>query len=97
PNERFNFFTYYRGLSLRSDCNSRYWHLHPNMAYAFHNEDNTTLLGISLPHSQMAEFRKDASGNFRKFWAEVPDGPILDGAESASEMRGIMKLDNSWR
>lgn len=97
PNERFNYFRYYRGLSLRSDCNSRYWHLHPNMAYAFHNDDNTTLLGISLPHSKLPEFKKDIEGNYCKFWAEIPDGPEFKGAEPASEMLGIIKIDNSWR
>ena len=44
-NGRFTYYTYYRGVALSSGGNAQYWHLHPNLAYAFRNDDDTTLLG----------------------------------------------------
>ncbi|HEX4148831.1 MAG TPA: NAD(P)/FAD-dependent oxidoreductase, partial [Pirellulales bacterium] len=97
PNQRINYFTYYRGLPLRSEYNSQYWHLHPNLAYAFRNDDNTTLLGISLPQSKLSAFRQDPMTSFRRFWATVPGGPHLDDGQPLGELLGIIKFENAWR
>lgn len=96
-NDRFTFFTYFRGLPLRSGGNSQYWHLHPNLAYAFRNDGDTTLLGVWLPLSELQSFRQDAMASFRRFWAEVPEAPNLDDGQPLGELLGITKIDNCWR
>ena len=75
-NNRFTYFTYYRGVPLSTAVTSQYWHLQPNLAYAFRNDDDTTLLGIFLPRSDtLREFKTDPMGNFRRFWDQVPTLP----------------------
>jgi flavin-dependent dehydrogenase len=95
-NDRFTYFTYYRGLKL-GGVNARYWHLDPDLAYAFRNDDDTTLLGIFLPTSELKAFKTDPMGNFRRFWDRVPDGPRIGTAEPICELRGITRMVNQWR
>jgi flavin-dependent dehydrogenase len=96
-NQRFTYFTYYRGLRLSSGGNAQYWHLDPELAYAFRNDDDTTLLGIFLPASELKAFKADPMGNFRRFWDRVPDGPRIGTAEPICELRGITRIVNQWR
>lgn len=96
-NDRFTFYTYFRGLPLRSRANSQYWHLHPNLAYAFRNDDDTTLLGIFLPRRRLKEFQQDPLGNFCRFWRDAPDAPDITTAEPICPLRGITKIPNQWR
>lgn len=97
PNKRFTYYTYYRDLPLSSTANSHYWHLGPNLAYAFVNDHGLTLLGIFLPHDQLQEWKRDVQGNFVRFWETVPDGPRPHEAERRSEMRGMIKMPNLSR
>jgi flavin-dependent dehydrogenase len=96
-NNRFTYFTYYRGVPLRAAVTSRYWHLHPNLAYAFRNDDDTTLLGIFLPRSELRAFKTDPMGNFRRFWDRVPDAPLIGSTRPICELRGVTEIANQWR
>ncbi|MBV8554607.1 MAG: FAD-dependent monooxygenase [Planctomycetaceae bacterium] len=96
-NGRFTYFTYYRGVPLSSGATSHYWHLHPNLAYAFRNDDDTTLLGIFVSKGALREFKADPMSNFRRFWENVPDPPLIGNASPISELRGITEIPNQWR
>jgi flavin-dependent dehydrogenase len=96
-NNRFTYFTYYRGLPLSTAANAHYWHLDPALAYAFRNDDDTTLLGIFLRTSELAAFKADPLGNFRQFWDRVPDAPRIGGAAPVCELRGVTRIVNQWR
>jgi flavin-dependent dehydrogenase len=96
-NSRFTYFTYFRGVPLRSSVNSQYWYLHPNLCYAFQNDDDTLLLGVFLPRSELRAFKADPMGNFRAFWEQVPGGPRIADAEPISELLGMTEMPNHWR
>jgi flavin-dependent dehydrogenase len=96
-NDRFSYFTYYRGVPLSTQATSHYWHLQPNLAYAFRNDDDTTLLGILLPKSELRTFKSDPMGNFRRFWDGVPHAPRIGAARPICELRGITEIANQWR
>jgi flavin-dependent dehydrogenase len=101
-NNRFTYFTYYRDLPLRSAVNSQYWHLEPELAYAFSNDNRLTLLGVFLPNERLAEWKRDVQGHFVRFWERVPESPALRTAEQVGEMRGMVHMPNmsrpaSWR
>jgi flavin-dependent dehydrogenase len=96
-NNRFSYFTYYRGVPLSTQATSHYWHLQPNLAYAFRNDDDTTLLGILLPKDELRAFKSDPMGNFRRFWDRVPHAPRIGTARPICELRGITEIANQWR
>jgi flavin-dependent dehydrogenase len=97
PNNRFVYFTYYRGLRVSSTANSRYWYIDPNLVYAFENDDDTTLLGVFLPHDRHAEFTRDLEGAFLRLWESVADPPRVSEAERVCEMRGMLNMPNHRR
>lgn len=96
-NNRFTYFTYYRGVRLNSSVNSQYWHMHPNLCYAFQNDDDTLLLGVFLPRSELRAFKSDPLGRFRDFWSRVPDAPAVGCAEPIGELLGMTEMPNHWR
>ena len=69
----------------------------PNLAYAFRNDDDTTLLGIFLPKGELRAFKADPMGNFRRFWEGVPDPPLIGDAAPICELRGATEMPNHWR
>lgn len=97
PNGRFTFFRYYRGLRLRGGVPAQYWHHDPELAYAFVNDNEHTLLGIFLPAEALASFREAPEDNFRRFWAEMPDGPDLSAAHPVGDLRGMVHMPNLVR
>lgn len=97
PNNRFVYFTYYRGLPVSPTANSRYWYLDPILTYAFENDDDTTLLGVFLPHARHAEFKADLERNFVRLWESVTDAPCISKAERVGEMRGMVNMPNRRR
>jgi len=97
PNNRFTYFTYYRNLPLSNGGTAQYWHMGENLAYAFVNEENTTLLGAFLPLNKLSGFKQDLEKSFDDFWRAVPSGPDIDRAERICEHRGMLKLPNRSR
>jgi flavin-dependent dehydrogenase len=96
-NNRFTYYTYYRGLPVAPTANSRYWYAGSNLAYAFENDDDTTLLGVFLPHDRLPTFRLDLEANFVRFWETLENAPPLRTSERVCEMRGMVKMPNRWR
>jgi flavin-dependent dehydrogenase len=96
-NRRFTYFTYYRGLRLESGASSQYWLLGPDLAYAFRNDGDTTLLGIFRSTSELPAFKSAPLENFRRFWDRVPGGPRIGQVAPLTELRGITRLPNQWR
>ncbi len=96
-NDRFTYFMYFRDLPVGGSANARYWHMGANFAFASRNDDHTTLLGLMMPRSELKAFKADPDGNFRRFWAQVPEAPLLGAAQPISELRGITEIHNQWR
>jgi flavin-dependent dehydrogenase len=97
PNGRFTYFAIFRDVRLSHGANSQYWHLEPDLAYAFVNDGDTTLLGAFLPLERLPEWKRDVEGSFMRFWGALPDGPHMKGGVRVTEMRGMLTLNNVWR
>lgn len=97
PNNRFIYFAYYRNLPLKSGTDTQFWLKQPEVAYAFPNDDNVTLLACLLPKAQLTAFKTDIEGNFTRFFKSLSDAPNLDEGERVSEMRGILEVPNIFR
>lgn len=96
-NERFTYFTYFKGLRLSKTFNSRYWHMGDRLAYAFENDGDVTLLGSFLPLHELHQFKQNIDNSFHEFWAQVPEGPNLRSVERVGEYRGMLNQPNRWR
>jgi menaquinone-9 beta-reductase len=96
PNNRFFYFAYWRGLRPRTN-HPRLWLLDPEMAAAFPNEDDVTVV-VAGPHrSRLAAFRADPEGAYLRMVTRLPGGPDLAGAERASKLIGALDLPNGRR
>lgn len=95
-NGRFTFYGYFPRVDLGA-ANSRYWHLDDRLAYAFHNHNDTSLLGVFLPKSETARFKADPLGEFRRFWRDLPHAPSLEGVEPIGGLLGMMEMPNQRR
>ena len=67
------------------------------LTYAFENDDDTTLLGVFLPHPQHADFKADLEQNFVRLWESVAEAPPVGTAARAGEMRGMVNIPNRRR
>lgn len=95
PNQRFVYFTHYRGLAMPKG--SAYWYMEPDLAYAFPNDGDVTIVGVFLPIDQLPQWRGDIQHAFERYWARLPDAPRLESAEQVCEMRGLVKQVNVSR
>jgi len=96
PNNRFFYFAYWRGVRPRTN-HPRLWLLDPEMAAAFPNEDDVTVV-VAGPHrSRLAEVRADPEGAYLRMVTRLPGGPDLAGAERASKLIGALDVPNVLR
>ena len=96
PNNRFFYFAYWRGVGPKT-IHPRLWLLDPDMAAAFPNEDDLTVV-VAGPHrSRLAEFRADPEDAYLRIVTRLPGGPDLAGAERASKLIGALDLPNVMR
>jgi flavin-dependent dehydrogenase len=96
PNNRFFYFAYWRGVRPRTN-HPRLWLLDPEMAAAFPNEDDLTVV-VAGPHrSRLAAVRADPEGAYLRMVTRLPGGPDLAGAERASKLIGALDLPNVMR
>ena len=58
------------------------------MAYAMPNDDDTTLVAVMLPKTELAAFKQDIEGNFERFINKLPDGPNFRNAERTFDVIG---------
>ena len=97
PNHRVAFFAYFRDLTLTSGKISQMWILVPDMAYAFPNDDEITVVAC-MPHKdRLAEFKQDVEGSFYRFFASVPDAPALDRTKQVSTFFSMVDMPNMSR
>lgn len=100
PNNRFFYFSYWRGLERASppaDPFVRVWFPHPNGAAEFPNEDDLTVLVAVYPRWRLAQVRADIAGSYMRTLAELPGGPNLRGAERVSKILGKVEAPNVIR
>lgn len=97
PNNRFGYFAYYRGMSLSSGSKSQMWFLEPDIAYTFPNDDGLTVLACMPTKDKLAAFKADLQGSFERFFAGLPEGPPLAGAERVSGLLGMLDVPNLSR
>jgi menaquinone-9 beta-reductase len=96
PNNRFFYFAYWRGVRPRTS-RPRLWLLDPEVAAAFPNEDDLTMV-VAAPHrSRLTAVRADPEGAYRRIVTRLPGGPDLAGAERASKLIGALDLPNVMR
>jgi flavin-dependent dehydrogenase len=96
PNARMAYFAYWHGVTPRSD-RARLWLLDPDGAAQFPNEDDLTVLVAVALRDRLPEFRHDLEGTYESFFADLPDGPELRGAERVSKVIGVVDHRNVSR
>jgi 2-polyprenyl-6-methoxyphenol hydroxylase-like FAD-dependent oxidoreductase len=96
PHNRFFYLAYWRGLRPHT-TKARLWLLDPDVAAAFPNEDDLTVV-VAGPHrSRRAEFHADPEHAYRRMIAGLPGGPELADAERASKLIGKLEVPNVMR
>jgi flavin-dependent dehydrogenase len=96
PHNRFSYFAYWRGLRPRTTT-ARLWLLDPDVAAAFPNEDDLTVVAAAPHRSRRAEFRADPERAYRRVVAGLPDGPELEDGERVSKLIGKLEMPNVMR
>ena len=96
PHNRFVYFAYWRGVRPRTD-RARLWFLEPDIAAAFPNEDDLTVIAAVRHRSRLAEFRGDPEAAYRHMVAALPDGPAVSDAERVSKLIGKLEMPNVMR
>jgi 2-polyprenyl-6-methoxyphenol hydroxylase-like FAD-dependent oxidoreductase len=97
PNNRFGYFAYYAGLPLASGTESQMWLLEPDVAYAFPNDDDLTVLAVYIDKPKLAAWRSDLEGSFTAVFERLPDGPDIHAARRVSPFLGILEAPNTER
>jgi menaquinone-9 beta-reductase len=96
-NDRFAYFAYFRDLPLATGNLSQMWFLEPDIAYAFPNDDGTTILA-TMPHKdRLPEYRRDLEGSFVARFRSLPDAPDLSRAKQISGILGMLDMPNTSR
>jgi menaquinone-9 beta-reductase len=97
PHGRFNFFAHFRGLELATGNVAQMWLREPDVAYAFPNDDDVTVLCVMPALERLPEFRGDMQQRFLASFDGLPDGPRLAGAQQVSPIMGKVSLPNVTR
>ena len=97
PHDRGGFFAYYEGVRSTAGDNAQFWILGEDVAYTFPTDDGLTALAILVNTRRLAEFKTDREGFLRRFYAALPDGPDLSGAQRVGDERRQreLRLDGS--
>jgi 2-polyprenyl-6-methoxyphenol hydroxylase-like FAD-dependent oxidoreductase len=95
--ERFAYWGYFENLRLQSHPKNQIYFLDPDTAYLMYTDSDLVVLVIAPHKSRYPEFRKDPDAFYRRFIAELPDGPNLEGARQVGPMAGHMDMTNVKR
>ncbi|MEA2474498.1 MAG: hypothetical protein QOE06_2413 [Thermoleophilaceae bacterium] len=97
PNRRTTYWAYFRGLPMRTPGRAQLWFLDPQVAYAFPNDDDLTLIAFWGMQRDREEFRADPDHAIRSHFAELPDAPRLADGEQVSRWLGKVDMPNLRR
>jgi flavin-dependent dehydrogenase len=73
------------------------WFLDPEVAAAFPDEDDLTVVVAGFHRSRLAAVRADPEGAYLGVVTRLPDGPDLTGAERVSKLIGALDVPNVRR
>ena len=96
-NGRFGYFAYYRHLPLREKTTAQIWFMQPDVAYAFPNDDDLTLIAYMPTLDKRPLFRPDPHTALEHHFAALPDAPDMRLAERTSSALGMLKGELHWR
>ncbi len=97
PHGRFGYFAYYRNLPLVSGERTLFWLLDPDVAYAFPQDDDVTLLATFQTKDRASWFKRDLEANFEAYFTGLPNAPDLAQGERISKVLGQLELPNTAR
>jgi flavin-dependent dehydrogenase len=97
PNGRFFYFAHYRNLPLKSGSRSQIWFLEPDIAYAFPNDADVTLVAAMPERAKLSTWKMDPEAAMRRLFDSLPNGPELRKAERVSPMMGVVEYPNLIR
>jgi flavin-dependent dehydrogenase/pimeloyl-ACP methyl ester carboxylesterase len=97
PHNRFVYFAYYRDLPLVSGERTLFWLLDPDVAYAFPQDSDVTLIATFQTKDRMSWFRRDVEANFQQYFRGLPRAPDLAAGERISKILGKLEMPNTMR
>ncbi|MBV9422768.1 MAG: NAD(P)/FAD-dependent oxidoreductase [Solirubrobacterales bacterium] len=74
---RFGYFAYYRNLPLESANSAVLWLLDPDVAYAFPQDDDITLMATFQTKDRESWFKRDLEANFEAYFRGLPNCPDI--------------------
>ena len=89
-NQRFSYFAQFKGLPRPAGDITMSWFREPDIAYAMPNDGDITIVAVIPSKDRIGEFKTDLDGAYRKFVAELPDGPDIDNAELVGKIVGTV-------
>jgi menaquinone-9 beta-reductase len=97
PHGRFGYFAYYSNLPLVSGERTLFWFLDPDIAYAFPNDGDLTLLAVFLTKDQESWFKRDLEENFEGYFRGLPRAPDVSKGKRESKILGRLDIPNAYR
>lgn len=100
PNNRFAYWTYFRGLPAIEGPvagTGRLWFLDPHVAYTLPNDDGLSLVAFWGLRKDLDDYRGNVDAAVRARLAELPDGPDFDAATQEGPWLGRLEMPNAYR
>jgi menaquinone-9 beta-reductase len=97
PHNRAGYSAYFKGIELETGDDAQLWLLDPNVAYAFPNDDNVTLLAAFIAKDEVPAFKRDLQGSLLNHFAGLPNAPDVSGATMISDVLGKVDMPNLSR
>src|SRR4051812_30884443 len=86
--DRFGYYAYYKDLPLVSGNRTLFWYLDPDIAYAFPQDDDLTLLAVFQTKDRESWFKRDLEANLEASFRGLPNAPDIAKAARVSEVIG---------
>lgn len=87
-NGRFLYWAYYRGAVDRGPGDNNLWFAGSDVGIVVHTDDGLTMLVAAPAKARLVEFQADLPAALEAFFARLPDGPDLAGAQRVSKVIG---------
>src|SRR4051795_5293704 len=95
--DRFGYYAYYKNLPLVSGDRTLFWFLDPDIAYAFPQDDDLTLLAVFQTKDRASWFKRDLEANLEASFRGLPNAPDIARAERVSKIMGRLEVPNTMR